>query len=43
MITTAVAFFAFGYCITDMVLRYRANQRINQFVRDLDKSNNLDD
>ena len=41
MITTFVAFFAFGYCITDMVLRIRANKRMDEQF--LDQLNNLDD
>ena len=43
MITTFAAFFAFGYCVADIILTYRSHRRINQFVRDLDQPNNFDD
>jgi hypothetical protein len=43
MITTFAAFFAFGYCVTDIILRYRANKRIEKFVNDLDNKCNYDD
>lgn len=36
MITTIMAGFAFGYCITDIILTYRANKRIEQFIKDLE-------
>lgn len=36
MITTIMAGFAFGYCVVDIVLNYRANRRIEQFVKDLE-------
>lgn len=39
MITTIMAGFAFGYCVVDIVLNYRANRRIEQFVKDLNESN----
>ena len=43
MITTFAAFFAFGYCVMDIVERYRANKRIEQFLSDLNQPNNFDD
>jgi len=38
MITTIMAAFAFGYCVTDIIINYRANKRIEQFVKDLEKT-----
>lgn len=43
MITTFAAFFAFGYCITDIILTYRATKRIDKFFSDLNQPNNFDD
>lgn len=37
MITTVMAGFAFGYCIMDIIQNYRANRRIEQFVKDLEQ------
>ena len=42
MITTFAAFFAFGYCVVDIVQTYRANKRIEKFVNDLDNKCNYD-
>lgn len=36
MITTIMAGFAFGYCVTDIILNYRANRRIEKFIKDLE-------
>lgn len=38
MITTIMAAFAFGYCVTDIFMNYRANKRIEQFVKDLESN-----
>lgn len=43
MITTFAAFFAFGYCVMDIIQTYRANKRIDQFISDLTQPNNFDD
>ena len=43
MITTFAAFFAFGYCVADLILTYRSRRRIDKFVRDLTQPNNFDD
>ena len=43
MITTFAAFFAFGYCVADIILTYRSHKRIDKFVRDLTQPNNFDD
>jgi hypothetical protein len=43
MITTFAAFFAFGYCVADIILNYRANKRIDEFLSDLNQPNNFDD
>jgi hypothetical protein len=37
MITTIMAGFAFGYCVVDLFLNYRSNQRINQFMKEFEK------
>jgi hypothetical protein len=34
MITTIMAAFAFGYCVTDMIMNYRSNQRLNEFMKE---------
>ncbi len=34
MITTIMAAFAFGYCVMDFVQNYRANRKINEFVKE---------
>lgn len=36
-ILTAVSFFSFGYCITDIVANRRANKRIEEFVKEFEK------
>ena len=43
MITTFAAFFAFGYCVADIILTYRANKRIDEFLHDINQPNNFDD
>ena len=35
MITTLMAGFAFGYCIADIIISYRANKRLNEMLKDL--------
>lgn len=35
-LTIFVAWFAFGYSVSDMISNYLANKRINQFIKDLD-------
>ena len=37
MITTLMAGFAFGYCIVDIIQNYRANKRINEFVKEFEQ------
>lgn len=39
LLIAIMAGFSTGYCITDMIMNYRANKRINQFV----KEHSLDD
>lgn len=37
MVTSIIAFaafFSFGYCVTDIVANYRANKRIETFVKE---------
>lgn len=34
MITTIMAAFAFGYCVTDIVLSYRAKKKLNQILKE---------
>ena len=34
MITTIMAGFAFGYCIVDIIFNYRANKRIEGFMKE---------
>jgi hypothetical protein len=36
MITTIMAGFAFGYCITDIIINYLSNRRVNKFIKDLE-------
>ena len=43
MITTFAAFFAFGYGITDIILNYRVNKRIDKFLSKINQPNNFDD
>jgi hypothetical protein len=43
MITTIMAAFAFGYCVVDIYMNYRSNQRINEFMKDFSQPNNYDD
>ena len=33
MITTIMAGFAFGYCVADIVLNYRANRKHNELLK----------
>lgn len=33
MITTIMAGFAFGYCVTDMILNYRARRTMDELLR----------
>ena len=33
MITTIMAGFAFGYCIADIILNYRAHRTINELLK----------
>lgn len=42
MITTIMAAFAFGYCVTDIIMNYRANKRIEEFVQGLNECNKDD-
>lgn len=35
MITTIMASFAFGYCIADIVMNYRSEQRLKEFMKDI--------
>lgn len=36
ILTTFAAFFAFGYCVTDIISNRLAERRINQFIKDLE-------
>lgn len=36
MITSIMAGFAFGYCIMDIIQNYRANKRIEEFVKEFE-------
>lgn len=38
MITTIMAGFAFGYCVMDIIQNYRANKRIDQFVKEFQQN-----
>jgi hypothetical protein len=33
MITTIMAGFAFGYCVTDFILNYRARRTMNELLK----------
>ena len=33
MITTIMAGFAFGYCVTDIILNYRARRTMNELLK----------
>jgi len=33
MITTIMAAFAFGYCVADIIITYRANKRLNEDLK----------
>jgi|LakMenEpi03Aug12_release.lakeMendotaPanAssembly.Ray.scaffolds.fasta_scaffold2800076_2 hypothetical protein len=33
MITTVMAAFAFGYCVADMIISYRASKRLNEDLK----------
>jgi hypothetical protein len=35
MITTIMAGFAFGYCIADIIITYRANKRLNEDLKQI--------
>jgi len=35
-IVSIMAGFSFGYCIMDIISNYRANKRVEQFVKDLE-------
>lgn len=35
-ILTAVSFFSFGYCITDIIANRRANKRIEEFMKEFE-------
>ena len=35
-IVAFAAFFAFGYCVTDIVLSWRSEKRINQIIKDFE-------
>lgn len=37
MITTIMAGFAFGYCVMDIILKYRSNKQIEQFVKEFEQ------
>jgi hypothetical protein len=45
MITTIMAGFAFGYCVVDIVMNYRANKRIEEMVNQIEDTykENFDD
>ena len=35
MITTIMAAFAFGYCVADIIITYRANKRLNEDLKQI--------
>lgn len=35
MITTFMAAFAFGYCVADIIITYRANKRLNEDLKQI--------
>mgnify|MGYP003325682007 FL=1 len=37
-LTIAAAWFAFGHSVADIILRYRAEKRIAEFMKDIEKS-----
>jgi hypothetical protein len=43
MITTIMAAFAFGYCVTDIFMNYRSHRRINEYVKEFTNECNYDD
>jgi len=43
MLTTIMAGFAFGYCVMDIILNYRARKNIDKFVNEeIEKAENYD-
>ena len=38
ILTIAAAWFSFGYSVTDIVLRYRAEKRIAEILKDIEQS-----